>query len=125
MKKRVVVFENDPEDQHRFQEVLKEVGCEILLIDHCNVSKEASEIEKFGPDMAIVDSHFSEDLDGLDIIRQLANIAPKVPIVVCSILLNKSRKRNWIQKHYEKIPIVKKIVPKTEKRFPTAHDLLV
>jgi len=123
MVSRVIVFEDDPLDQKRFKNALKKIGCEVLIISHFNVKKVSQSILKFEPQLAIIDSKFDTDIDGLDIIKNMHELYPDIPFIVCSILMDDVNKRNWIFDQYQEAPQVRRILGKNP--FPQSEQLIV
>ena len=123
MISRVIVFEDDPSDQKRFEDALKAIGCQVLIISHSNVKKVSQTILKFDPQLAIIDSKFDADIDGLDIIKNMHELYPHMPFIVCSILIDDLNKRNWIFDQYREAPQVKRILGKSP--FPESEQLII
>jgi DNA-binding NarL/FixJ family response regulator len=114
MQKRVVVFDDVPRHLAEFRRSLEAVGCEVMAFDHCTPHQEAAAIRAFNPEVAVVDSFFKDEIDGLGIIRDLCELCPNIAIVVCSYFLapHMPRREALIAK-YERISAVRKLIPKT------------
>ena len=122
MSIRIVVFEDNPEDQKLFRDLLGSHECEILVVDHARPEDELDRIRKFGPQAAVVDSIFGTDIDGMRIVRFLQQEFPEIPVVVCTILLADTARRSRIYRAYRDAPGVCAVLSKEP--FPSAEDIL-
>jgi DNA-binding NtrC family response regulator len=122
MSIKVVVFDDDDEDRARFEDTLKRAGCEVLSFGHPDPRKEAVAIAAFGPQIAVVDSEFQVELDGLGTVRKLVEIVPNVKVVICSYFVDRPDKYNWVRAQYKDVPGVCAVVGKAP--FPTGERLL-
>jgi CheY-like chemotaxis protein len=128
MYSRVLVFENKKKDQQEFEKIMKAVGCDVKIIDKSTINPkidpEHKEIAAFKPQLAIVDSKFESDIDGLDTVRYLNENFPGIPMVICSILLDapEKDKKEWIFNQYHGLPGVRGIIGKNP--FPTGQQIL-
>ena len=117
--KRVLVFEDDPEDLKRFSKNLTDL--ETLFVDHCDNEKFGVEIGGFEPDLAIVDSRFESDGDGVGIVHWINQRWKDLPIIVCTILLSNSAKKMRTHRLYKGLPGVVDVIGKNP--FPTAEEI--
>ena len=102
MISKVVVFEDNEQDQNKFREVLERVGCKVLVVGTHRADEHRANIMNFAPQAAVVDSQFVSDVDGTDVIAFLRKHLPSIPIVVCSALYNS--KRDWLLQKYQDAP---------------------
>ncbi len=122
MVTKVVVIDDRIDHRERLVKELEEAGCEVLSFDHADPDGEQSAITVFGPEIAVVDSLFATELEGIGIVRRLFKIKPDIKIVICSILDDEPSRQHWFRDKYKDIPGVCAIFGKA--RFPSAEAIL-
>lgn len=124
MYSKVLIFENKPDDQDSFMKAMESVGCEVKIVDNFKPkrTKDHKAIINFKPQLAVVDSHFDDPIDGIDIVRYLNENLPGIPIVVCTYLFDIPEKREWIFEQYRDLPGVRAVIGK--KPFPNGQQIL-
>lgn len=124
MRRRVVVFEDTLADRDELERTLKSEGCEVRLFDHFQPSREAASILTFNPELAIVDCVFNgQSYRGLSVIKELSELLPGIPVVVCSILDPTSDDARQICERYRDAPGFTKFLRKVPV-FPRGDDLV-
>lgn len=126
MDLRIILFEDNIEDQVHFTKEFKDNNIPFIMIDHCEeLSKEElDEINKLKPNLAIVDCHFgSETIDGINIVEFLNDYQENILIIICTKYVDIPNSRNRIMNDYENLPGVIKILGKNP--MPSIHDIIV
>ena len=100
---------------------LEGMGCEVLMIGHAQPELEREALSSFMPDLAIVDSIFQNDTDGVDIAKFFWLHFKDLPVVICTRLLDEPKPANWAYNLYHNLPNVKAGAGK--RPFPSGKDL--
>ena len=80
-KKRLMVIDDDPAMCDYVASVGEDLGFEVLAETHPRTAQQG--IERFGPDVIILDL-FMPDMDGIEVLRLLAEQHCDVPILMIS-----------------------------------------
>ncbi len=83
MPGKILIVDDDPDFRFILGHVLKKAG--YTVVSASNGSECFEKVEKEKPDMVIVDI-MMRGMDGWDVCKKLKEIAPKLPISICSIL---------------------------------------
>lgn len=120
MISKVLIFEDNKIDAKKLNSIFEKLGCTTLIISHSSPYKERNTITEFNPEIIVSDCRFDSDIDGINIVKQMNDLLPNTPIVICSILVNDVKKKDWIFNYYFGLPNVCKILPKNP--FPSEID---
>lgn len=121
MNGRILVFEDDKAHQRTYTQLLEQAGYQVFIINHCRASEEADQIRQFNPGLVVVDSWFKSKVDGLEVVKDLRDLCPEVPIVVCTVLANDPEVWGQLLEDYRSSG-VRRILRKEP--FPTVDALL-
>jgi DNA-binding NtrC family response regulator len=121
MSARVLVFEDNIDDQRKFRTLFNRAKWPLRIINHHNPPNAIRNITEFRPELAIVDSWFDWQRDGLQLVKEFQELCPEVPVVVCTVLRDKEQysKHQALFQEYHDCG-VNKILPK--RPFPTIDD---
>ncbi len=123
MISRILIFDDSEDDRKRFKLIFEKKGYEFIFIYHPYITeKDLKLIKNFKPQLIIVDSQFTNDLDGLDIVRKINELIPLTPIIICSIIFDDPKKKAWFFNKYKDLPSIRKIIGK--RPFPSIEDLI-
>lgn len=112
MFSRVAIFEDTVRDQKALQSIFEAEGCKTLTIPHARPTDEKERILSFAPELCVIDSEFTSEVDGIDIVQFCCENMPGIPLIVCTVLLNIPSRQDWINRRYENLPGVRAIFPK-------------
>ena len=121
MSTRVIVFEDNDEDRARFKELFDGAQWPVEVVRHPRPKEVTEIINQFKPELAIVDSVFTWQRDGLQLIKELRDLCPAIAVVVCTVLRDSEQHhehRSILQEYHD--CGVSKILPKHP--FPTLDD---
>jgi len=124
MIKKIFIFDDDQKDLEELEKQMKSVGCEVKTFrthDSKEIFKQ-QDVLKFNPDLAIVDSLFKSELDGMGIVKGLTRTFPGISIVICTKFVNDATKRVWIKEQYKDVKGVCAVIGK--KPLPTGQEIL-
>jgi len=124
MNKKVLIFDDNRNDLEALKKQMTSVGCEVksfLSHDFKEIQRQ-QDILKFNPDLAIVDSGFTSDLDGMGIVKVLTRTFPGISIVICTIFVDDPTKKLWIKEQYKDVKGVCAVIGKNP--FPTGQQII-
>jgi DNA-binding NtrC family response regulator len=124
MISRVIIFDDEPDDLRGLKDEMAAIGCDVITIDHNNskdVLKQKTTLD-FKPQLAIVDSKFEADIDGMGIVKDLNKTFPGIKIIICTILFDLPQKKKWIEDQYKDVKGVCAVIGKKE--FPTGKQIV-